>query len=333
MMNNNFSNGANNNNNSINGGNVIMMNGRIETMDVFTTTIIEALKKVYTDADVTVNEVTKNNGLTLSGLTIKTQESNLAPTIYLNGMFEQHLNGMPMGTIINEIIKVYEQHRVHEDFDVRAITDYEAVRNKICFKLVNRERNEQLLSTVPYIEFNDLAVVFFIVLSSDSTGNATVTIKNDMLNIWGITDTKELFDIAKGNTQRMFHGCVHSMFDVLMDIVESNPDRVDSDIFDMNVFEDSVAPMFVATNTQKLQGSAVMLYDNLLETFAEKIGGSFFILPSSVHELIFVPCNGMDSDYLIEMVKSVNATEVSVDEFLSNHIYKFNSLTSSVEMI
>lgn len=140
MMNNNFSNEANNNNNSINGGNVIMMNGRIEIMDVFTTTIIEALKKVYTDADVTVNEVTKNNGLTLSGLTIKTQESNIAPTIYLNGMFEQHLNGMSMGTIINEIIKVYEQHRVHEDFDVRAITDYEAVRNKICFKLVNRER-------------------------------------------------------------------------------------------------------------------------------------------------------------------------------------------------
>ena len=61
----------------------------------------------------------------------------------------------------------------------------------ICFKFVNRERNEQLLSTVLYIEFNDLAVVFFIVLSSDSTGNATVTIKNDMLNIWGITDTKD----------------------------------------------------------------------------------------------------------------------------------------------
>lgn len=109
MMNNNFSNGANNNNNSINGGNVIMMNGRIETMDVFATTIIEALKKVYTDAD-----VTENNGHTLSGLTIKTQESNLAPTIYLNGMFEQHLNGMPKSAL-TKLLKFTTQNASDEE--------------------------------------------------------------------------------------------------------------------------------------------------------------------------------------------------------------------------
>ena len=80
---------------------------------------------------------------------------------------------------------------------------------------------------------------------------------------------------------------VSSMFDVMMGIVADHPDSIDKDIvdslFDMNVYEDSVAPMFVATNKQKLQGSCVMLYDGLLATFAERIGGDFFVLPSSVH--------------------------------------------------
>ena len=105
--------------------------------------------------------------------------------------------------------------------------------------------------------------------------------------------------------------------------------------FEMDsVYEDNMMPMFVATNIKKVNGAGVILYDGLLRTFAEKIGGDFYILPSSVHEVIFVPANGdMDARYLIQMVKEVNATEVAPDEVLSDNVYMYYADEDRVEMM
>ena len=67
------------------------------------------------------------------------------------------------------------------------------------------------------------------------------------------------------------------------------------------------------------------MYDNLLRTFAERIGGDFYILPSSTHEVLFVPASvGMDVEYLRQMVHDVNEAEVSEQEFLSNNVYYYS---------
>lgn len=326
------------NNNEINGGKMIMTNGRIETFEAFVVAVKEAVETICVSCTVSVNEVTKNNGLMLTGITIKSEDTNIAPTIYINKMYEEHVAGTSIVELVNRIISIYEENRVHSDFDVSSITDFNKVQDKICFKLVNAERNKDLLKRVPYVPFHDLAVVFYILLSCEASGNATVTIKNDMLSTWGIDDINEIYELAKHNTARLLKATVSNMFDVLMGIAEENPDSMDKDfvdsLFEMNVYEDSASPMFVATNRQKVQGSSVMLYDGLLATFSEKIGGDFFVLPSSVHELIFVPClNGIDADSLLEMVSCVNASEVSEEDFLSNHVYRYDASKDSLKMI
>ena len=123
------------------------------------------------------------------------------------------------------------------------------------------------------------------------------------------------------------------------EIISHSADNVDPDVVDAffemdSVYEDNMMPMFVATNSKKVNGAGVILYDGLLRTFAEKIGGDFYILPSSVHEVIFVPANGdMDARYLIQMVKEVNATEVAPDEVLSDNVYMYHADTDFVEMM
>ena len=97
---------------------------------------------------------------------------------------------------------------------------------------------------------------------------------------------------------------------------------------------DGDAPMYVATNVQKVWGAGVILYDNLLKTFAEHIGGDFYILPSSTHEVLFVPAYvGFDAKSLKQMVKEVNATEVSEQEFLSNNIYYYSMDDDRMEIV
>ena len=195
------------------------------------------------------------------------------------------------------------------------------------------------MSDAPYLPFHDLAVIFYVVVSEDRVGTGTVTVHNHLMEMWGNPDIKELYRIAKNNTQRRYKGRVSNMMEIMGEIISHSADNVDPDVVDAffemdSVYEDNMMPMFVATNSKKVNGAGVILYDGLLRTFAEKIGGDFYILPSSVHEVIFVPANGdMDERYLIQMVKEVNATEVSPDEVLSDNVYMYHADTDFVEMM
>ena len=308
------------------------------TIEVFTEIIKSEMEKIYSSkCKVDVLNVVKNNGLHLTGITIRNRESNMAPTIYLDGYFADYKDGKTMENICKEIVQVYEKNKVQKDFFLKQVTDFKNVKDRICFKLVNREKNAELLTDTPYVEYQDLAVVFYILVSKDKSSITSITVRNSLMNMWGM-DADILYHLAKKNTQRLFRGRVSSMMEVMTEIIYDSADALDEEMmetfFDMNVYEDSAFPMYVATNVFKMNGACILLYDGVLKKFAEKIGSDFYILPSSVHEVIFVPANGdMDARYLIQMVKEVNATEVAPDEVLSDNVYIYHADKDFVEII
>ena len=308
------------------------------TIEVFTEIIKSEMEKIYSSkCKVDVLNVVKNNGLHLTGITIRNRESNMAPTIYLDGYFADYKDGRTMENICKEIVQVYEKNKVQKDFFLKQVTDFKNVKDRICFKLVNREKNAELLTDTQYLEYQDLAVVVYILVSKDKSGITSITVRNSLMNMWGM-DEDILYHLAKKNTQRLFRGRVSTMLEMMAEIIDESADRLDEEMveafFDMDVYEDSAFPMYVATNVFKMNGACILLYDGVLKKFAEKISGDFYILPSSVHEVIFVPANGdMDARYLIQMVKEVNATEVSPDEVLSDNVYMYHADTDFVEMM
>ena len=338
MMNNNFynngtNNNSNNSNNSNNGG-FIMAQGTITTVEAFAGTIKTAMEVNFgEDYRVSVQEVNKNNGLVLTGLTILKKDCNIAPTIYLNQAFEQYQEGRSMESICREIIRVYEEHAVHTDFDVSYVTDFAKVQSRICYKLVNAEKNEALLADAPHVMLEDLAVIFYILVNRDSEGTGTITVRNNMLSYWGV-DADTLYELALANTQRMFRGSVQSMASVMTEILSHKLDEECArEFFDMMVGEDDMIPMYVCTNTDKLNGAGVILYQGLLQEFADRVDSDFYILPSSIHETLLIPVNGdMDIEYLRDMVRTVNRTEVAPDEILSDSVYRYNRLLDRVEL-
>lgn len=336
MMYNDFNNnGANNNHNGRNGG-FMMATGTIKTKEVFAETVKTVMDAVYgNECKVRVQEVTKNNSLRLTGLTILSRGSNLAPTIYLDGFYQDYRNGKNMEDICQKIMYIYENSKVQESMDVAMVTDFAKVKDRICFKLVNAEKNTGLLKNAPHRKYQDLAVIFYILVSKDSDSTATITVKNPLLEMWGV-DADVLYQVAKDNTQRIFRGSVSSMLEVLAGTISDNADTLDAELvdgfFDMAVYEDSAFPMYVATNTQRLNGAGVILYDGLLEQFAKEIGGDFYILPSSVHEVLFIPAvSGMDAEELVQMVREVNVTQVMPEEVLSDSVYLYHADKDFVE--
>ncbi len=325
-MNNSINNNTATNNNSKNNGGMIMVNATIKTMDVFAQVVKEEVESRLGNGYVaSIHDVLKNNNTHLTGISIKTEESNVAPTIYLDSMFDRYVEGeVSVSDVVSQIISVYKSHEVTVPFDVSKITEYSACKEKICYKLVNAMHNRDLLLDTPHrIVVGDLAVIYYILVSDDKDGSATITIRNNMSEAWGVTE-EELYETALENTQRLYRGSVKNMAAVMQEILFDHMDDENAkEFFDMAVSEDDT--MYVCTNFRKINGAGVLLYDNLLKEFADKTGSDFYILPSSIHETLLVPVSDeMSVEYLRSLVYEVNRTQVAPEEVLSDNVYLYS---------
>lgn len=88
--------------------------------------------------------------------------------------------------------------------------------------------------------------------------------------------------------------------------------------------DDFDTSLYVLSNKDRTFGVSVLLYDNTdilkdcLNKVKDETGNNcegLYVLPSSIHELILVPDNGdMNKNYMMQMVREVNSTEVRPDE-------------------
>ena len=284
--------------------------------ELFIKEVKEAVEnKIGTGFDVTVNKVTKNNNLTLDGLVIKAADTNIAPTIYLNGYYERYEDGaMELSDVVESIIDTYSRHN-SVTFDVSTFTDFDAVKNRICYKLVNTASNKKLLEDVPHRELFDLSIVYYVVVSVEANVTGSIIIHNNHIKLWDITEN-DLYEYASINTSKILPAGIKSMFDTLSEMVDME-DLANTDDF-----------MYVLTNKEKLQGASTILYPDVLSAFADRKNANLWLLPSSIHEWIIVCDDGnMNRETLSEMIQEVNSTQLAVDEILSDHPYYYNRTT------
>ncbi len=278
------------------------------------------------DARIAVQDITKNNDTHLDGLTVLSGSCNFSPTIYLNPYFRQYQAGRCLDDICSDILSVYLKYRPSGSIDVSFFTDYDKVKSRIVFQLVNYESNRERLSDVPHFRFLDLAVIFCCLLDSGPFTSATILIHNRHLQFWSITPD-ELSALARENTPRLLSYELTDMADLLRDLTGQNmlPD----------VLPDTghASPIYVLSNQSRRNGSGCILYRDLLKEFADRLNSDLYILPSSVHEVLLLPvCGGASATDLSGMVKDVNLSQLSAEEILSDHVYYFSRETCQITM-
>ena len=209
---------------------------------------------------------------------------------------------------------------MEDDFDPESLILFENIKERIVYKLVNYEKNEDLLKTVPHKKFLDLAVVYYISIKEDIFESASILINNTHLELWGKT-MEDIDRLAKENSPRILKPELKSMAQTLMEIIrheKKKPEDIDEDVL-------SDCGMYVLSNEKKQFGASAILYDNVIKDFSESLNSDLYILPSSVHEVIMIPSILVDSvDKLNEMICEVNATQVPLIDILSNHSYYYS---------
>ena len=285
----------------------------------------EYLPPEYKNASISIQNVQKNNGLVLAGLSVLPIGHNIAPTIYLNEHYEHYTQGKPMEDILEYVSATACLHMCPQEFDNVAFDfkDFDYVKDRVVMMALNREMNGELLKDVPHQNFEDLAIIYKVVVGDIESELATITVHNQHMDFWDVSQT-ELHELAMKNTRELLPVKVTTMKEVLMkELLKDGLDpQIVEQAYDMM---DVNEQMFVISNNRNINGAVNMMYDDVLSDIAAQVGTDLYIIPSSIHECIAVSCDVISAEGLAEMVNEVNADCVRNEEVLSNHVYRFNA--------
>lgn len=284
--------------------------------DEFSNLIVKRVKEFlpeqFEKASVSLQVVTKANNIKLTGLTISSVQSNVAPTIYLESFYEKYEDGEDVDAILSRIAEVRLEHEVENDFDASFVTDFGRCKHLIIPRLVSADMNVEMLDRRPHTLIDELAVFYCIHLECCKDGTASIAITNDILKMWDI-EVEELHELAVNNLSSVLPSTFKGMNEIMMEMTGMEFPEVDE-------------KMYVLSNIQKVNGASALLDKNIMNIVIERVGTDFYILPSSLHEVLIVPTDaGMDVSDLEAMVQEVNVTQVSIEDKLSDHVFKYSA--------
>ncbi len=291
------------------------------TFEEFVNNLTEGIKKNLPEdlkeAKIDVVTTIKNNDTKVTGLCIRVREENLTPTIYVAEYYKDYVNNkMDLEEIIKEVIDLRIKFRKEKKMDMNWIEDFDQVKGKIIPTFAGlEENNKAIMEMCPYVKILDMIMIFRIVVDIDGNdkGMGSIVVKDDMQNKWRVT-TQTLFETALKNAKGSFK--IRSMFETVSNMVGS--ENVDKEVFKEDL-------MYVITNKSMMYGAAAIIDEEFMWDVYDKIGGDFYIIPSSVHELIALPFSKVDedTDFINDMIKTVNKTQLEEKDVLSDHAYKF----------
>ena len=209
------------------------------------------------------------------------------------------------------------------------LMDYGKVRERVYFRIVHGERNREMLSDAPHVDFLDLSIAFYVLVSAGDADAGSVLVDGRLMEKWisivkGGISKEELSKQAVENTPGLFPVKACSLSDALREriVADGGDDGLD-EFFERRDKNYWVQP-YLMTNEMGLYGFSAVLYPGTLGGMAEKLGSDLFVLPSSIHEAILVPRReGMDAEDFRQMVRAVNRQAVLPGIFLSNEVYLF----------
>lgn len=270
------------------------------------------LSKEYT---FTFTENTRLNGVRVHTVNIRKNNSNISPCVHLDYFYEQYGCGRDITDIAKSITEIIN---MQPSFS-KTVPDisWERVQDYIIFSLINYDANPEMISRLPHIRLFDLALIFRIDAAfMDFEG--FINVNHALLKVLG-KDINELLTQSRKNMNRLMPVRIIKMSEML---------GYDDDMFDSD--------MLICTNSEKSYGAAGILYDELPGHLEYSKEHDYFVIPSSIHEVLLLKCEDYKAENgeLEEIVRAVNQSEaVSASDYLSDSVYRLSEFREEFESL
>jgi hypothetical protein len=287
----------------------------------------------YEEAECQVMERLKNNGVSQVGVSIHMPGEKTSPIIYVESFYKDVKEGRPIAGVMEEIAGlVKSSHTAGRITEGIHMEDFQYVKPYLKIALVNTNANCRKLSHMPHMEMEDLSMICQVAVPLPD-GMRTMQVTDDVLKGWKISK-EALFDTAMKNTEKSDSYIMRRMSDILEEIMPGSTDsRKPDDVMEADA-SDPDDRMYVLTNRDKAWGASAMLCPSMMEHASRIFLKGFYILPSSVHEVLLVQKDGVASAQgLGQLVRDVNETMEDKTEILSGCIYEYDKNCGKIRQV
>ena len=259
---------------------------------------------------------------TLTAICIKDKTELIQPTLYLERLHKAFESGVNMEQLVRDTAYTL----THANINIEDIPELnrDTAQQRLFCTVINKDLNTELIANVPHQDMLDLSLIArFRVFE-----HASILVNNDICGKLKLT-SEEVMQIAKENTFAEQYKCV-PMSDMLKEYLlqDGMPPEFISDVMKIRQEE---CPMYVLTNNNGVNGATMMVSKNVLDSIYEEFGDNFYILPSSLHEVILIPESFSDDvEMYRDMVVDVNGSFLEAEDKLTDNVYHYDGITRSL---
>lgn len=283
--------------------------------------IREYLPESYANAKIQIQQTIKGNDRVLDSLTVQREGEDFAVAIHLNSLEQEYQNGESMHEIMNQVADQCLQGE-ELPFNRREFLDYDSVKDHVTIKMCDPENNVKYLEQYAHKNCGTLTALYNVTLEQNGFGTASMPISNDHLKMWGISVEQLHQDALLADRNRGYG--LYGLEDLVYSMAfEHEPENL---LLSTDVVNASEKGPYVLTNTSRINGANALVQEEVLSQVGDALGGDYYVLPSSTHELILIQDDGSISKEALErMVTEINSTQVSKEDLLSNKVQFYDS--------
>lgn len=265
-----------------------------------------------------INE--KKDALFLVNKDIK---SGMSPTLYLDEIYQDwNQEKISFEQMLKQLVDQYVKYLQVKSSDIDpSMINREYIKSHVCCILIHPQKNADFLINIPHKEFLGLAVCY----RCDMGKNYAFNVNNHMMKGFNI-DLEELDTWAKRNTKVLKPSILSDMDEMMFAMAKKA--GIPEELTNVLMMAVGATKTKVVTNAEAYYGASALLFEDTLFSFAEILGKNYYIIPSSVHELILMPGedNQIPEQKLVDMVREVNNDMLSSREFLTDDIFYYDRL-------
>ena len=291
------------------------------TFEEFTETVKENIKDYlpdsYRDAQVTTGRFQKLNSSYL-GLQVKQEGQEAVPTVNLERYYEAYSRGEPgLGHLDKALSGIAEDVQGSLGLQTAWLMDYGQAKDRLFIRVNDARENAEALKNLPHRETDGLAVSYHVAVGGPHGMEASAPVTYSLMKHYGISQQQLHEDALKS--------AVVVNPPVFMSMREMMSRMTGIDAEDLGPAVPG-PDLMILSNEQALFGAGSLFYPDMLDSVRDRMGGTdYFVLPSSVHEVIVVADDGtVEREALESMVQEINETTVAEEDRLSDHVYHYD---------
>lgn len=238
---------------------------------------------------------------------------------YLEDYYIQEKMGKSLAHMAKEILAQCQEplQPEHAYISQAANLNWENAKDKIVLITYGYERNKGVLNQYPFLREKDFVATYHILLEDAKESFSKIPIHNELFKKWGI-HLSTLHRTAVENTLRLMPPLLQGMEEALRSINMTDMEEIPAN-------ESPFIKLDILTNQNRVYGANALFCPGVLKQIGEKYPEGFYILPSSIHEVIILPkASGFERKQLEKQVRSINREIVSPEDFLSDTVHAYD---------